>query len=410
MPDTILVNVDALAYGGDGIGRLPDGRVVFIPFTIPGELVRATIVEEKARHARGDLLEVLEGSPHRVQARCKHYGLCGGCHYQHMSYDRQLDAKVQILKEQLVRLGGFKAIPEIEIVPAPEPWNYRNHIQFHLTHDGRLGYQKAGSNQAFAIQECHLPEAGINHLWPQIEIEPLAGLEQVSLRQGADDELMIVLESNIAEALEFSIEDLAVSVVQVDPSGSLVLAGSDHIFMKVLGRQFRVSASSFFQVSTLQAQAMVKLLLNQISMNESQTILDVYSGVGLYSAFLAPRVRRLVGIEISPQACEDFTDNLDEFDHVELYEAGAEEVLGAVAFTPHVIVMDPPRTGLGVKVVEGVLAQEAKTLAYISCDPATLARDAKQLAMGGYCLNKLTLIDMFPQTYHIESLSVWEKG
>jgi 23S rRNA (uracil1939-C5)-methyltransferase len=409
MKNTIEVKIDNLAYGMDGVGRLADGRVVFIPYTIPGELVQARLVEEKAQHTRAELVDVLEPSPERVEPRCPHFGLCGGCHYQHMNYPAQLQAKENILREQLERIGGLRSIPEIRVLPSPEPWNYRNHLQFHQTHQGKLGFQKAHSNQTFAISECHLPESGINQLWPLIELEPIAGLKRINLRQGVRDDLMIVLESSNSEGLDFDIEDLVVSVVQVNPRGSVVLAGSDHIVMEVLGRKFIVSATSFFQVNTLQADCMVKFLMEHLPLDKNVTILDMYSGVGLFSAFLALKVKRVVGIEVSAEACEDYSANLDEFDNVELYEAPAEDVLGGLAFSPDVIVMDPPRAGLGAKVVEGILAQGATTLAYVSCDPATLARDAKQLIAGGYALNRLALIDMFPQTYHIESMSVWCK-
>jgi 23S rRNA (uracil1939-C5)-methyltransferase len=226
---------------------------------------------------------------------------------------------------------------------------------------------------------------------------------------GAEEDMMLILASTDPQVVDFSIEDVAISAVQVGPAGSMVLASSDHLVMEVLGRRFKVSAASFFQVNTLQAQAMVKHLTGHLPLKEDMTVLDVYSGVGLYSAFLAPKVKRLVGIEISPDACEDFVTNLDEFDHVELYEAPVEDVLTSINFTPDLIVMDPPRAGLGVKTIEGVLAQGAAHLAYISCDPATLARDSNQLVAGGYSLERLTLFDMFPQTYHIESISFWEK-
>jgi 23S rRNA (uracil1939-C5)-methyltransferase len=273
-----------------------------------------------------------------------------------------------------------------------------------------LGFQKARSNQPFAICECHLPEVAINQLWPQIEIEPIPGLERVSLRLGADEDMMLILESSDPQAVDFSIEDLAISAVQVGPLGSMVLAGSDHIVMEVLGKRFKVSANSFFQVNTLQADALVRHIIGYLSPKEDMTVLDLYSGVGLFSAFLAPKVKRLVGIEISPEACEDFVTNLDEYDHVELYEAPVEDMLTRINFAPDLIVMDPPRAGLGEKTVEGVLAQGAAHLVYISCDPATLARDSKQLVAGGYSLMGVTLFDMFPQTYHIESISFWEKG
>jgi 23S rRNA (uracil1939-C5)-methyltransferase len=409
MTGTFEVRIDSLAYGGDALGRLPDGRVVFVPYAIPGEMVRLSITEDKSRHARGELLEVLKPSSERVTPRCQHFTTCGGCHYQQMNYPTQLKTKADILREQLERIGGLREFPVVEIIAAAEPWYYRNSIQFHITRDGKLGFQKAHTNQPFAIQECHLPEAAINRLWPLIELEPIPGMERVSLRLGAIEDVMLILESSDPQPVDFSIEDLAISAVKVSPSGTMVMAGSDYIVMEVSGRQFQVSASSFFQVNTHQAVAMVAYLLDQLPLNENMTVMDVYSGVGLFSAFLAPRVKRLVGIEISPEACEDYSTNLDEFDNVELYEDSADNVLSQINFNPNLIVMDPPRAGLGVKTVEGILAQGAAHLAYISCDPATLARDGKQLAAGGYSMVKMTLIDMFPQTYHIESISLWEK-
>ena len=163
MTDTFDIRIKNLAYGGDAIGKLPDGRVVFVPFAIPGELVRVKIVEDKARHARGELVEVLEASPERAVPRCQHFGACGGCQYQHMNYPTQLNAKAAILREQLERIGGLKDFPPVEILAASEPWNYRNSMQFHLTAEGKLGFQRANSNQTLAIRECHLPEAAINH-------------------------------------------------------------------------------------------------------------------------------------------------------------------------------------------------------------------------------------------------------
>ncbi|MFZ2095225.1 MAG: class I SAM-dependent RNA methyltransferase [Anaerolineales bacterium] len=409
MADTIEVKIAKQAYGGEALGKLPDGRVVFIPFAIPGEIVRIRLVEDKPRHARGELLEVVEASAERVMPRCQHFGLCGGCHYQHINYAAQLKAKANILQEQMERIGGIKNLPPIDIKATPESWYYRNHIQFHLTDEGKLGFQEARTNQPFAIQECHLPVVTINQLWPQIDLEPIAGLDRVSIRVGIEDDVMLILESSDPQPLDFSIEDLVISVVQVGPGGSVVLAGSDHIVEEVSGRRFKVSPTSFFQVNTGQAVAMVEHLLENLSLTQNMTVLDVYSGVGLFSAFMAPKVGRLVGIEISAEACEDFTANLDEFSNVELYEAAAEEVLGSVHFNPDLIIMDPPRAGLGRETVEGILAQGADRLAYISCDPATLARDSKQLISGGYSLSKLSLFDMFPQTYHIESISFWEK-
>ena len=279
-----------------------------------------------------ELVEVLEASAERVIPRCGHFGSCGGCHYQHMNYPAQLKAKAAILREQLERLGGLRDFPPVEIIAAPEEWNYRNNMQFHLTREGKLGFLRANSNQTFAIRECHLPMESINWLWPLVEVEPMPGLERISMRAGVNEDLMLILDSSDPQPLDFSIEDLPVSVVQMGPAGSTVLAGSDALVMEVLGRRFKVSAGSFFQVNTLQAQAMVNYLTEHLAIDEKSSLVDAYCGVGLFSAFLAPRVQRLVGIELSAGACEDFATNLDEFDHVELYEDAVENVLSQVHF------------------------------------------------------------------------------
>jgi 23S rRNA (uracil1939-C5)-methyltransferase len=409
MENVTEVRIDRLAYGGDAIGRLPDGRVVFIPYALPGEWVRVSLVDEKPHLVRAKLLEVIEPSDERVSPRCPHFGSCGGCHYQHMKYTAQLQSKAHILQEQLERIGHFKEIPPIQIGASPEEWYYRNHIQFHLTQTGELGFQIARTNQTFPVRECHLPEKLINQIWPRIELESNLGLDRVSFRSGLDDDLMLILEGNNPPMLDFSIKNLNLSVVQVGPFGHAVLEGSNHILIEISGKRFKVSPSSFFQVNKGLASGIVKHCLDVLTLTPDMTVLDVYAGVGLFSAFIAPKVKRLVGIELSPEACEDFISNLNEYDNVELYEAPADQVLSSVQFYPDLILMDPPRAGLGKQTVEAVIAQGAEHLVYISCDPATLARDGRLLIMGGYTLNEIHLFDMFPQTYHIESLSIWKK-
>jgi 23S rRNA (uracil1939-C5)-methyltransferase len=406
---SLEVDLTAFAYGGDAFGRLPDGKAVFVPFGLPGERVRVRLADEKPRYARGELLEVLEPSPERISPRCVHFTTCGGCHYQHMPYDVQLEAKRHILREQLERIGKFSSPPVQPAVPSPRPWNYRNHVQFHLTSQGNLGYHQANSKGVFPIRECHLPEPAINTTWPQLEFETIPGLERIGLRLGIDDDLQLILESEDLQAPELSVEELSISVVHLSPAGSLVLAGSDHVFIEVLGRPFYVSAGSFFQVNTLMAEAMVKHLLENLPISEQATVLDIYCGVGLFSAFLAERSARVIGIESSPQACDDFSVNLDEYDNVELYEAPAEDALPAIKTRPDILLVDPPRSGIDLRALDGILAMRAPFLAYISCDPATLARDGRRLAQGGYRLKSVTPFDLFPQTYHIESISFWER-
>jgi 23S rRNA (uracil1939-C5)-methyltransferase len=405
-----VVTPTALVYGGDALGRLPDGRAVFVPFVIPGETARLSIHEEKRGHARAALLEVLQPSPQRLVPPCPHFTHCGGCHYQHIPYPEQLAAKAEILREQLQRIGGLSQIPLQPIVASPNPFNYRNYVQFHLDPLGKLGFQAARSNQVIPISECHLPETPLNEIWSQIDIEPVPGLERLSLRLGAGEEIQLILESSQPQPILFSVEELPVSAVHLSPSGTVVLAGSEALGMDIFDQSFQVSAGSFFQVNSRMAEAMVHHLLEILPLQPNMTLLDLYCGVGLFSLFLAPRFGRLIGVEVSASACRDFAVNLDPFDHVELYEAPVEAVLKQINFHPDLILVDPPRAGLGQAVLDGLLAQQAPWLVYVSCDPSTLARDARRLTAEGYRLKTITPFDLFPQTYHIESISLWERS
>ncbi|MFZ5819205.1 MAG: class I SAM-dependent RNA methyltransferase [Chloroflexota bacterium] len=420
---TFDIYLDRLAYGGDAMGRLPGGRAVFVPFGLPGERVRVRIVEEKKNFARAELLEVLAASPQRIPPKCKHFEVCGGCHYQNLSYTDQLSAKTAILRDQLQRIGKIENPPVQPMVACPNPWEYRNHVQFHLDRAGRLGFVNAAGNAVFPVDECCLPEASIDALWPQLEFEPGAPIARVSLRAGADGDLMLILEADEIEAPELELE-AGISVVHLATDDALVMAGQDHLYIQVLGRDFRVSAASFFQVNTLMAGKMVEHLLERLPISPSTTVLDVYCGVGLFSAFLAGKCKRLVGIEVSPSACEDFTANLDEFENVELYEGTAEDVLpgfvgrigreasrrGNSPHEPAIVLLDPPRAGLEKAALDGLLRLQPERIAYVSCDPSTLARDAARLVTGGYRLADVTPFDLFPQTYHIEAVSLFERS
>ncbi len=319
----------------------------------------------------------------------------------------QLKVKADILRDQLQRIGGIENPPIQPAVASSNAWNYRNHVQFHLDGNGKLGFQASASNKMIPISECHLPEPSINSFWPQLEFESNSGIGRVSVRAGMDDELMLVLKSDSPETPEIEIE-ADISIAHVFEDSSVIIAGNDHITIKVLGREFRVSPASFFQVNTIMAEKMVEHLLNRLSISQS-TILDVYCGVGLFSAFLAAKCKRLIAIESSSSACDDFTINLDEFDNVELYEDLAENVLPALKVEPDIILVDPPRAGVEKEALDAIVKLNPKRIAYVSCDPSTLARDARRLIDHGYKLLDVTPFDLFPQTYHIESISFFER-
>ena len=393
-------------YGGETLGRLPDGRAVFVPFVLPGERARVRLVEDKRGYARGALVELLQASPQRIAPRCAHFGVCGGCHYQQLDYPAQLELKSAVLRDQFSRIAGVPEPPLRPMVAATSAWNYRNSLQFHLNAEGKLGFQAADGSGVMALRECHLPEEALGALWPQLEFEPSAAVERIALRLGADGDALLVLESAALELPQLSVEELPVSVVHLGPSGALVMAGEDALLMEVLGRPFRTSAGSFFQVNTAMAERMVTHLLENLPLGPDANVLDLYCGVGLFSAFLAKRCAALSGVEASAAACADFAANLDEFDNVTLYEGEAGQVLPGLDQIFDVALVDPPRAGLERPALDELLRLAPETLAYISCDPATLARDVKRLLAGGYRLEQVTPFDLFPQTFHIESISI----
>jgi 23S rRNA (uracil1939-C5)-methyltransferase len=378
------------------------------------------LTEEKKNFARGELVEILEASSDRIQPKCAHFGFCGGCHYQNLPYEKQLAAKTEILRDQLTRIGKIENPPVAPMAASPSEWNYRNHVQFHLTENGKIGFVNARGNAVIPISECHLPETGINAFWPELQFDPNMDIERVSLRAGADDDLMLILDSDSPETPDLEIE-ADISAVHLFEEHPVVMAGQDHLFIQVLGRDFRVSAASFFQVNTPMAEKMVDHLLAALPVSKSDTLVDLYCGVGLFSAFFASRAGRVIGVESSESACEDFAINLDEFENVELYEGAAEDILPALvaqianSLAPparagvRYMIVDPPRAGLDPRVLDAVQALGPRVIAYVSCDPSTLARDAKRLIAGGYRLVQVTPFDLFPQTYHIESISIFEK-
>jgi 23S rRNA (uracil1939-C5)-methyltransferase len=261
------------------------------------------------------------------------------------------------------------------------------------------------------ITECHLPERAINELWPQLEFEPDTGIEVVSLRAGTDDNLMLVLESETPETPDLEIE-AGISITHVFDENTVVIAGGDHVVIRVLERDFKVSAASFFPVNTKMAGKMAEYLLAKLPVTGSAALLDIDPGIGLFSAFLAPKCKQVIGIAPSHSEFEDFAVNLDEFNNVELYEGLAEEILpalkGQIENLSYVLV-EPPGTGIEKAALDGIISIKPQAIAYVSCDPSTLARDAARLVSAGYRLDEVTPFDISPQTIHIESIGIFTR-
>jgi 23S rRNA (uracil1939-C5)-methyltransferase len=399
------VRIEKLVYGGEGLGRLGDGRSVFVPFVLPGELVLVEITEEKQRYARGKAVRWLEMSEQRIAPPCPYFGDCGGCHYQHISYGDQIETKVEILKDLFSRTAGIEDIPLRVVELSDKEYHYRNAVRLHVADDGTLGFLQQGSNLLVPIADCLLAKGQLQKFLKQFSLSAEDSINTVEFRWDSSDEVMIIIDSDDMTPPEVSI-DFTGSIVYQSPAGQVVLAGSESQVFSVGDIDFVVSAGSFFQANLPIAERMVAFLESRLPKVVGGTLFDLYCGVGLYSRFFAERFGKVVGIEQSPSAVADFVVNLDQYGHIEVYEGAVEGILPAIAETPDVVIVDPPRSGLAGSVVDWLAERQVPWIAYVSCDPATLARDVKRLVRQGYSLSEVAFFDQFPQTYHVESISI----
>jgi len=401
----------AIAHGGAALGR-HEGRVIFVPHALPGETVRAEITEDKGRYAFARLVEVLTPSPDRVTPPCPYFGPtgCGGCQWQHIAYQTQLRFKAEIVADQLARIGSVADPVVRPAIPDSAGWAYRNHAQFHPAPGGGLGFQAAASNDTIAIEECLILHPLLSDLYATLDLD-LSSILRLSLRAGTatgDQMLIFEMVDDLPPSLEI---DLPVSCVMLlSDSRHANLIGHNHITETVAGRTYRISAPSFFQVNTVQAAHLVRLVIEYLDLQGDETVLDGYCGVGLFTAHLAERVNLVVGVELAPAAVDDLLENTAELDNVEVIEGPVEAVLPDLDVSFDAVVVDPPRAGVDRFALDALVASHPSRLVYVSCDPATLARDAKRLSRAGYRLVEVQPVDLFPQTYHVESVALFVPG
>ena len=387
------VTVEKLVYGGDGLAR-QEGRVILAPYVLPGERVSVRSEKEKPGLVRAVPLKVVEPAPERVLAPCPVFGRCGGCHYQHAPYDFQVETKCGILVEELRRLGKVEPPEEIAVVTG-EPWNYRNRVQLQIEGRG-LGYREARSHKLCAIQSCPISSPKINEViatlnamlrdprWPNFleSIEIFTDEQQVQLN---------VLNTRRPVSKRFF--DWAAEKIPDLVSNALDWQS-----------RFRVSRNSFFQVNRFLADQLVETALAFEGGGEKA--LDLYAGVGLFSLSLAPRFAQVTAVESGAGAIRDLEFNAQRagLSNVRPVQASTEAFLEKLEEAPDYVLLDPPRAGLGKATASRLLALKPPRLTIVACDPATLARDLAALLSGGYRMEKMTMVDLFPQTYHIETI------
>ncbi len=438
--DEVELTIESINHQGDGVGRYR-GMAIFIPFTVPGEEVVVRIQEVKKNYASGSLVKMLAASEERVTPRCHAFESCGGSRFQHISYPLQLKLKGQIVTDALKRIGKIPNPVVHDVYGMENPWSYRNKVQFQVnTVDGKikLGFFEEGTHSLVPTTECHLVDRQIQDIAGAVEDalnkhkitaydwETGAGLlRHVIIRRGLNtSKIMVVFVTSgenspalltISKELRSTIPAI-VSVMRNINSGrtrhvfgqeSVLLSGQSTITETLGGLQFKISPTSFFQVNSLQTEILYEKALEYAGLTGRETVLDVYCGTGTISLFLARRAARVFGFEVSKEAVQDAAANalLNKIVNVEFIAGKAEERLPrlvAQGVRPDVVVVDPPRQGIEKRAMQAIADMEPLRIVYISCDPATMARDVNFLYHRGYELKEVQPVDMFPQTSHVE--------
>ena len=367
-----------------------DGYNVFVAGGIPGERVVAEVVKVHRKYVSAKVVDVLEASPDRVEPPCPYYGECTGCQWQHLSYDAQLKTKHEKVTDALQRVGELADPPVSEVRPSPDQLGYRNHARFTINRDGALGFINRETRQFVRIDKCLLMHQGVNDLLEELQ-DHCGETTQLSIRAG-----------------KYS-GDFLIQPYLVHPEIG-VLTGQKRYTESVAGQDFLVSSPSFFQVNVEQAAAAADVVRDRLHLTAADVLLDAYTGVGTFAILLAPSVKRVIAVEESSAAVADAKQNAGDLQNLEFVLGRTEDVLRNLPVKPDVVVLDPPRSGCQPRALESLIEMAPSRVAYVSCDAETLGRDLKILCQGGYRLDEVAPLDMFPQTHHVECVALLSRG
>ena len=435
----LQIEIDKLVYGGDGLARMPAdeqgrGKTVFVPFVLPGEQVEVSVIESRSGFARAKLDKVLTPSPDRVAPDCPYFGGCGGCHYQHMNYEAQLRHKAEILRESLRRTAKLELQHDIQLHPSL-PWNYRNRTRMHVRHtpEFALGYYRYNSHDVLPVESCPISSPLINQaiaaVWSlgreKAVPESLHGLQffanhddtqllvEAYIRPGSNARELQPLAAALHSALPpvagvvvfpaSSVEDEShhhapLTSTHLETGQSI---GGDSLMYHAVGQRHRVSGGSFFQTN----RYLVDTLAQVVTANGGgRAALDLYAGVGLFTQPLARKFDQVLAVESSQNSFADLRLNVPG--NVTCIRAATERFLAerGPKLAPDLVVVDPPRAGLGEKTAAALGRMSVSRVTYVSCDPATLSRDLRLLLESGFRVEQAHLVDMFPQTFHLETV------
>ncbi len=414
-----LVAIEKPVYGGSFLARV-EGKAVFVPLALPGEQVRIHITQDKRGYANAEIDEVVETAPQRIAPACPHFGVCGGCSYQHAGYETQLAWKQAILRETMERAGV--PVPQETAVLSGEPWRYRNRIRLAVDARGKAGYRGRRSHSIVPVEECPiaaplLVRAALRLQEELLRCKPLPPVKEMTLFCNSTETALLAsvqtagpakrvgedLFRALAQAIpELQGMELAVNGRDGQPPRRIAHWGETAISYRASEVDYRVDQGAFFQINRWLVDPLVEAVTAEAS---GLLAWDLFAGVGLFARQLARGFDRVVAVESAAASTEALRSNLRET----CSQTICVDTLGflrrnANGERPDLIVVDPPRTGLGDEVTTQLERIAAPSLVYVSCDPATLARDLKSLLAGGYEIHTMTLIDLFPQTFHLEAV------
>jgi 23S rRNA (uracil1939-C5)-methyltransferase len=445
------VRIDDLAFGGKGVGRV-EGFVLLVDGGVPGDLVRARVDKVRGNYAEARAIEVVEPSPDRVQARCEHFGLCGGCRWQNLPYELQLEYKRRQVVEALKRIGGIPEPPVEQTLPSPDQYFYRNKMEFSFGRDSggllTLGLHPAASFQeVFDLKRCHLQSDLSNAIVAEVREECRAAglqpydvkdhtgfLRYLTIREGKfSGEVMVNIvtgDGGDSDAdLSRALRTMAAKICAAHPeirsflrnvnatratvafgSRDETLFGTSSIREVLMERTFEITANSFFQTNSKQAVRLYGAALQMADLSREDRVLDLYSGTGAISILAAGKAGEVRGVESLAESVRNAERNaaLNQVRNVYFICGEARKALIALASDrrpPTVIIVNPPRAGLNSAVIRHLLRLRPRRVVYVSCNPTTLARDLKEITERDYRLARVLPVDMFPHTYHIECVA-----
>lgn len=390
--EELQVTLTGMAFRGDAMAQTDD-QFLFVHGGIPGEEVVVEIVGrrrrrelvEGRRYAWARAREVITPSPQRVEPRCPYFGQCGGCQWQHIAYPAQLAHKTQLAADQLRRRGGFDDAPVQPTLGMEKPWSYRNQARFSVDDQGHLGFMKMWRREFLQIDRCLLMHPTINEVLATLQGRCFVK-HQLVVRYGFNTGQLLVNP-------EVSLEDLPFETGQTFHEEAL------------LRQRFRITGPSFFQTNTRTAERIAQLVMERLELTGGEVVVDAYCGVGTFGILMARQVRRVIGIEESASALRDARYNARDLDNVEFVRGKTEDLLPELSGPVDAVILDPSRKGCRKRVMDALLRLRPARIVYVSCEPATLARDLRWLTAGGYHLVEVQPIDQFPQTYHIECVA-----